>query len=35
MYARNLNIEKHIEYLPIIFLHRSMNSRKKFGMGFT
>jgi len=29
--AEKLNIQKHYEYLPIIFLHRTVNSNKKLG----
>ena len=29
--TNSLNIEKHYEYLPIIFLHRTINSSKKLG----
>lgn len=29
--AQKLNIHQHYEYLPIIFLHRTINSTKKLG----
>ncbi len=33
--AKKLNIERHYEYLPIIFLHRTINSKKKLGSPMT
>ena len=30
-YSEKLNIHKHVEYLPIIFLLRTINSKKKIG----
>lgn len=30
-YAQKLNIYEHVEYLPIIFLLRTINSTKKIG----
>lgn len=33
--ARKLNIERHYEYLPIIFLGRTINSNKKLGEPIT
>ena len=30
-YAKKLNIEKHFEYLPLIFLHRTRDSKKRIG----
>ena len=34
-YAEKLNIVNHIKYLPIIFLFRTANSRKKLGEPIT
>lgn len=34
-YAKDLNIERHLEYLPIIFLQRTKNSCKPIGANFT
>lgn len=34
-YAEKLNIHEHFEYLPLIFLYRSRNSRKKIGENIT
>jgi len=34
-YAHKLNIQKHMEYLPLIFLQRTANSHKKIGAEIT
>ena len=34
-FAEKLNIHEHFEYLPLIFLYRSRNSKKKIGENIT